>query len=51
MKTEFKCVCCPRGCRISAAADEKSGKTEVRGNLCAAGAELARKKLKTGEVG
>jgi len=51
MKTEFKCVCCPRGCRICAAADEKTGKAEVRGNFCEAGAELARKKLKAGEGG
>ena len=42
--TTFTCICCPLGCQLEAAFDERGGVAEVSGNTCGRGAEYARRR-------
>lgn len=41
--TTFTCICCPLGCQLEAAFDERGGVAEVSGNTCGRGAEYAKR--------
>ena len=41
--TTFTCICCPLGCQLEAAYDERGGVAEVSGNTCGRGAEYAKR--------
>lgn len=41
--TTFTCICCPLGCQLEAAFDERGGVAEVSGNTCERGAEYAKR--------